>query len=566
MKCRLFGSALALASCLCGQQYVISTIAGNNTSGSSGDNGPATAAQLFQPAGIAVDSSGNIYIADAGNHRVRKVSNGTITTYAGTGTAGFTGDGKAASSAQLNNPTGVALDSSGNLYIADAGNNVIRQVATSGTITTVAGNNTLGAGNTGDGGAATNAQLNNPVAVAVDSAGNLFIADANNNTIREVSNKNITTVVFGMHHPDAVAVDASGNIFVTDTVASRVVEYSAGNYNFIAGNLTQGFSGDGGPAGNAALFDPMGVALDTSGNVFIADTLNSVIRVVNPKGIINTIAGNGLPGFLGDGGPATQAALYFPRALTVDSAGNIYVGDSFNNVVRKLQPVAAPTGNAVVNAASYTSQISPGSLATLFGTHLASALNTASAPLPTSLAGVSISVNGRLAPILAVTSNQVNFQVPWETLPGNAEVKVSVNGIAANTLTSTVLAAAPGIFVDASGRAIAQNPDYSLLTATNPAKPGSTIIAYLTGSGPTDVALADGAPASTAPLAHAMSQVSATLGAAPAQVMFAGLTPGFVGLTQMNIQLPDALPPGDYPLTITVGGVSSNAGIITISQ
>ena len=566
MKCRLFGSALALASCLFGQQYVISTIAGNNTSGSSGDNGPATAAQLFQPAGIAVDSSGNIYIADAGNHRVRKVANGTITTYAGTGTAGFTGDGKAASSAQLNNPTGVALDSSGNLYIADAGNNVIRQVSTSGTITTIAGNNSLGAGNTGDGGAATNAQLNNPVAVAVDSAGNLYIADANNNTIRKVSNKNISTVVFGMHHPDAVAVDASGNIFVTDTVASRVVEYSAGNYNFIAGNLTQGFSGDGGPAGNAALFDPMGVAVDTSGNVFIADTFNSVIRVVNSKGIINTIAGNGLPGFLGDGGPATQAALYFPRAVAVDSAGNIYVGDSFNNVVRKLQPVAAPTGNAIVNAASYMSQISPGSLATLFGTHLASALTTAAAPLPTSLSGVSLSVNGRPAPILAVAPNQVNFQVPWETLPGNAEVKVSVNGISATTLTATVLAAAPGIFVDASGRAIAQNPDYSLLTSTNPAKPGSTIVAYLTGSGPTDVTLADGAPASTAPLAHAMSQVSATLGAAPAQVTFAGLAPGFVGLTQMNIQLPDALAPGDYPLTITIGGVTSNAGIITIAQ
>jgi uncharacterized protein (TIGR03437 family) len=186
--------------------------------------------------------------------------------------------------------------------------------------------------------------------------------------------------------------------------------------------------------------------------------------------------------------------------------------------------------------------------------------------LPTSLAGVSISVNGRPAPILAVTPDQVNFQVPWETLPGSAEVKVSVNGLSASTLTATVLAAAPGIFVDASGRAIAQNPDYSLVTATNPAQPGRTIIAYLTGSGPTDVALADGAPASAAPLARAMSQVSATLGAAPAQVVFAGLTPGFVGLTQMNIQLPEALPPGDYPLTITIGGETSNAGIVTIAQ
>ncbi|HLG99709.1 MAG TPA: SMP-30/gluconolactonase/LRE family protein [Bryobacteraceae bacterium] len=566
MKFRLFSSAIALASCLFGQQYVISTIAGNNTAGFSGDNGPATSAQLNQPGGIAIDSSGSIYIADGANHRVRKVSNGTITTVAGTGTAGYRGDGKAASSAQLNNPVGVALDGSGNLYIADAGNNVIRQVSTSGTITTFAGSASLGAGSTGDGGPATSAQLNDPVAVAVDSAGNLYIADANNNSIREVSNKNISTVVYGMHHPDAVSVDAKGNIFVADTVARRIVEYSAGNYNFIAGNLTPGFSGDGGPAANASLFDPMGVAVDASGNVFIADTFNSRIRLVTPNGIINTIAGTGFPGYYGDGGPALQADIYFPRAVAVDAAGNVYISDSFNHVIRELQPVAAPTGHAVVNAASYAPQISPGSLATLFGTHLASALTTASAPLPVTVAGVSISVNGRPAPILAVTPTQVNFQVPWETLPGSAEIAVGVNGIAANTLSVTVLAAAPGIFVDSSGRAVVQNSDYSQNSAANPAKPGSAIVAYLTGSGPTDVTLSDGAPASAAPLAHAMSQVSATVGSLPAQVMFTGLAPGFVGLTQMNIVLPDALPSGDYPLTVNIAGVTSNAGIITVAQ
>src|SRR5260370_312468 len=184
----LIGSFFAL---LCwtnalGQQYIIGTIAGNGSAGFSGDGGAGTSAQLNLPGGIAVDSSGNLYIADGGNHRVRKLSNGIMTTVAGNGTAGYAGDNGAATSAQLNDPVGVAVDSAGNLYIADAGNNVIRKVS-NGTITTLAGNNKAGAGYSGDGGTATSAQFNDPVGVAVDSAGNLYIADANNNAIRKVA-------------------------------------------------------------------------------------------------------------------------------------------------------------------------------------------------------------------------------------------------------------------------------------------------------------------------------------------------------------------------------------------
>ena len=574
MRFRLYFPALALASasCVFAQQYTINTIAGNNSQGYSGDSGPATSAQLYQPGGIAVDHSGNIYIADGGNHRVRKISNGTITTVAGTGTAGYSGDGKAATSAQLNNPVGVAVDSSGNLYIADAANNVIRQVSTSGTITTVAGNATLGAGYTGDSGTATSAQLNNPVAVAVDPSGNLFIADSNNNVIRKVTQGAIFTLVGGsattdqLHHPDSVVLDANGDQFIADTLGRRIVEFSYGAFTTLAGNEVYGYNGDGIQATQASLFDPMGVALDAAGNIYIADTINCRIRMVTPNGVITTIAGDGLPGFLGDGGPASQSAVYFPRALTVDNAGNVYISDSFNNVVRILQPVASPTGNAVVNAASYTPQISPGSLASLFGTHLAASLATAGAPLPTTLGGVSITVNGRSAPILAVTANQINFQVPWETLPGTAEVVVGVNGFAAKALSVPVLAAAPGIFSDSAGRAIAQNSDYSLNSASNPAKTGGTIIAYLTGSGPVNTTIADGAAASASPLAIAMSQTTATIGSLPAQVSFAGLAPGFVGLTQMNIVVPAGLAPGDYPLTVSIHGQASNAGTISVTQ
>lgn len=574
MRLQLYFPALALASvsCLLAQQYTISTIAGNNTSGFSGDNGAATSAQLNQPGGMVVDSSGNIYIADSGNHRVRKISGGTITTVAGNGSPGYTGDGGKATSAELNNPTGLALDSSGNLFIADAGNNLIREVSSSGTITTIAGNNTTGAGFAGDGGPALQAQLNAPTAVAVDKYGNLYIADSNNDVIRKVADGYINTLVGGsattgqLHHPDAVVVDQYVNLFIADTVGRRIVEFTeTNNFVVLAGNESYGYNGDGIPAAQASLYDPMGLAVDPLDNIYIADTINCRIRFVS-NSIITSIAGTGYPGYFGDAGPAAQADLYFPRSVTLDSAGNVYIGDSSNNVVRKLTPVAPATANAVVNAAGYAPRISPGSLATLFGTHLGESVATASAPLPAALADVSITVNGRPAPVLAVTPTQVNFQVPWETVPGNAEVIVSVNGLAANTLTVPVLAAAPGIFSDSSGRAIAQNSDYSLNTPANPAQAGSTVMAYLTGSGPVNVAMSDGAAAAANPLAKAMSQTSASIGPLPAEVSFAGLAPGFVGLTQMNIVVPAGLASGDYPLTVTIGGQTSNAGTISVAQ
>src|ERR1700730_3690067 len=263
-----------------GQQYIISTVAGNASAGFSGDGGAATSAQLKLPGGIAIDSSGNLYIADGGNHRVRKLSSGTLTTVAAKGTAGYTGDNGAATSAELNDPVGVAVDSSGNLYIAAAGNNVIRKVS-NGTITTIAGNNTLGY--TGDGAAATKAELNNPVDVAVDSAGNVYIADANNDTIREVSGGNISTIPGGtLHHPDSIAIDLGGHLFVADTGGTRIVLLSGGSATVFAGNGSSGYSGDNGLAVNATLYDPVGVTVDAAGYVYIADTFNSRIRKVSP--------------------------------------------------------------------------------------------------------------------------------------------------------------------------------------------------------------------------------------------------------------------------------------------
>jgi uncharacterized protein (TIGR03437 family) len=223
------------------------------------------------------------------------------------------------------------------------------------------------------------------------------------------------------------------------------------------------------------------------------------------------------------------------------------------------------TTNAVVNAASYAPNVSPGSLASIFGLNLGAADATASAPLPRSLAGVSVTVNGRQAPILAVTAKQVNFQVPWETELGTANVAVTANGFS-TTLTASVQAAAPGIFSDASGRAAVENSDYSLNSPANAARKGGVIIAYLTGCGAVSTPIADGVATAFSPFAEAMSEASATIGGVPATVQFTGLTPGFVGLVQMNIIVPEGLAAGDYPLAVNIGGQTSNSGTISVTQ
>jgi uncharacterized protein (TIGR03437 family) len=326
---------------------IITTVAGNGNSGFSGDGGPATGASLNGADGVAVDAAGNLYIADGGNNRIRKVSNGIITTVAGNGNSGFSGDGGPAVNASLAFPNGIAVDSAGNLFMADTGNSRIRRVS-NGTITTVAGNGAFGY--FGDGGPATNTSLYLPFGVTVDSAGNIYIADTDNNRIRMVSNGTITTItgdgnpgffdgvpapVGLVNLPQGVAVDSIGNLYVADTDNNRIREVSGGTNALIttfAGNGTYRFSGDGGPATNASLNDPNGVAIDSAGNLYIADTNNYRIRKV-ANGTITTVAGLDSP-FLGDGGPATSASLDHPQGVAVDSAGDLYIADTYDNRIR----------------------------------------------------------------------------------------------------------------------------------------------------------------------------------------------------------------------------------------
>ena len=344
----------------------ISTIVGTGGWGYSGDGGLATQAELRYPSAVTVDGAGNLYIADEGNHRVRKIEavTGTISTIAGTGEWGYSGDGGPAIEAQLRYPSAVTVDGAGSFYIADSGNHRIRKVsAFTGTISTIAGTGEWGY--SGDGGPAIEAQLGYPQAVAVDHVGNLYIADFHNNRIRKMdaATGTISTIAgtgeWGdrgdggpatqaqLGYPEGVAVDGAGNLYISDSRNNRIRKVSAftGTISTIAGTGEWGYSGDGGPATQAQLGYPEGVAVDGAGNLYIADG-RRVRKVEATTGTISTIAGTGEWGYSGDGGPATQAQLRYPSGLTVDGAGNLYIADGSNYRIRKVD-VCTGTINAI---------------------------------------------------------------------------------------------------------------------------------------------------------------------------------------------------------------------------
>ncbi len=357
----------------------ITTIAGNGTAGYAGDGGAATSAELNRTEGVAIDSAGNVYIADWQNNRVRKVDSATgiITTIAGNGTAGYAGDGGAATSAELKGPTGVAVDSTGNVYIADQANNRIRKVnAGTGVITTVAGTGT--AAFSGDGGPATSAAMYSPTDLTLDSAGNLYISDNANARIRKVAaGTGVITTYAGngtagftgdggaatsadLNQPAGIAIDSAGNLFIADVTNNRIrkVAVGTGVITTYAGNGVAGFAGDGGAATSAKFNTPARLALDKAGDLFIADQSNNRVReIFQATGIITTIAGDGTAGFSGDGGPGTLAALDAPIGIAIDSSNNFYVSDFYNNRIRRLALTANNFPATTIGAGSAVQNI-----------------------------------------------------------------------------------------------------------------------------------------------------------------------------------------------------------------
>jgi RHS repeat-associated protein len=330
---------------------IIETVAGNGQSDYSGDGGPAVDAKMYYPYNVTLDASGNLYIATG--CRIRKVDReGIITTIAGNDSYGYSGDGGPAIDAQLNYPGCIMFDDRGNHFIADTGNNRIRKIDTDGMITTVAGNGVAGSSSEGD--IAIEAELNRPAQLAVDAWGNLYFDEVDSNRIFKVDSAGIISIIAGngtagfsgdgglateaqLNIPRGIVLDNMGNLFFADLGNNRIRKVDQnGIIETVAGNGIAGFSGDGGLATQAELYRPGGVTIDASGNIYISDYFNHRIRRVNTNGIIVTIAGNGIAGFGGDGGISTEANLHRPVGLILDDKNNIYIADAYNARVRKI--------------------------------------------------------------------------------------------------------------------------------------------------------------------------------------------------------------------------------------
>ena len=573
-------------------QGIITTFAGSGNTTFSGDGGPATAANLNSPRGLAVDSVGGVYISDTDNYRVRLVSAvGIITTVAGNGNMAFSGDGGQAIDASFSDVTGAALDSAGNLYLADASNRRVRRVTPGGIVTTIAGTGIQG--NSGDGGQGIYATLNRPFAVALDAAGNLYICDSSNHNIRRVNlASGIITTYAGnglpafsgdggqateasLQFPLGVALDKSGNLYIADAGNNCIRKVSGtGVIVTVAGNGNRaGFAGDGAAAVSALLNIPSDIAVDATGSLFIADSGNNRVRRVDgTSGIIGTIAGGADNGFAGDGGPATASLLNHPWGMMIDTAGAVYIADMVNNRIRKIS-------GAVVTGPSTPLTIAPNIWTEIFGTAMPVAdtrswqssdfLNNG-ATMPTELDGVGVTVNGKSAFISYISPSQVNFLTPPGAMQGPVSVVLSINGAAIVGFTEQAQAILPSFFLFGGGPyPAAIHLDGSLVGPASlypglstPAKPGETIVLYANGFGVTSVPVVSGSvsQSGTLPVLPVI-----TVGGQPATVRYAGLVAP--GEFQFNVTLPVSLANGDQQITAAYGGSTTQLqAMITIQN
>ncbi len=592
-----------------GQAGIITTVAGRvGTRGFGGDGGLATAASLSlanlqnscdpgqfeQASHIAVDSNGNLFIADGENQRIRRVSvDGLITTVAGTGEkpavnarcepTGSVADGPAAG-ARFFNPADVELTPSGNLIIADEQNNRIRQVTAAGVASTISGN---GSHNLyAPGVPAVNSPMDWPSAIAVDALGLVYFSELHGNRIGRIEASGLLSVIAGTGFPGfsgdngpanaatlrkaaGVAIGAGGALLIADTGNHRIRRVSAGVITTIAGNGQASFCGDGGPAAQACLNTPMDVRADAAGNIYVADTGNHRVRKIDAAGNISTLAGTGIPGWGPDGVDASKSQLNYPAGLAVDAKQDLYVVDWQNYVIRKISFGSSPvvTSAGVVNGASFTSPVAPGSIFSIFGANLSASTEIAtSGAWPLTLAGASVAMNGVAVPLYVVSPSQINGQVPVEMTEGTASLVVTTGAGASTAVPVAIAAAAPGFFLyPGTTRAISANQDGGLNSPDNPESAGRLLVFYLTGQGPVSPALGTGESASLVTLSNALLARSATIGGVNAPIQFLGLSPGFIGLAQANIVIPNDAPKGpDIGVILTVGGRQSNVALVAV--
>ena len=639
---------------------IISTIAGSGNCAYTGDTRAAVAANLCYPSALVLDAAGNLYFTDSGNYVVRRINPmGVISTIAGRGTSGDTGDGGLATSAQFKFPWGLAIDAQGNLYVSDSSAHRVRRIAAAdGTITTVAGNGSSGF--SGDGNIATSAQLNRPRQIAVDNSGNLFISDESNVRIRKVASGLIQTVlgvstccyVSGkgvstyIDTPGGMVIDSAGNLIVALSRLNLIAKLTpAGDLSVIAGNpLATGF-GDGGIATNGSLFYPKGLSLDAAGDILVADTYNSRIRklTLNSPTRLTVASGDSQTGTTGAALPvplgvqvafragvpvagiavnfavtsgdaklsaasgATDPAGVAGVGLTLGSTpGPVVITASISGIPSAQFRVTANTGvplpaispGGVVGAGGSipaVGQISSGGFATIYGSNFApegtfqqvQEGDFVQGRLPTKLAGVCVQVGSQLGFLTLVTPTQINFQTP-DVQPGTTvNVQVLTNCGAANELKSAAQAvgvqAATPEFLYWVKTANGRNPVIALNAVTGayvaaeglipgltfvPAKSGDYLIIYGVSFGGTFPAIAPGLPATG--LTSTTEKAVVTLGNTvleAANVLYAGLSPGTAGLYQLNIQLPPNLADGDHQISMQLGAANTPfGGFITVKN
>ena len=594
---QIWGIALGLAWAISGNAQNITTVAGNSSWGDIQN--------------VTVDAAGNIYAADIYYHVVYKVDRlGTTTVVAGNKTRGYSGDGGLATSAQINQPTAVAVAADGTMYISDYGNARIRKVATNGIITTIAG--TGAAGFTGDGGAATSARIYAPQSMIIDPAGNLFFVDLGNYRIRKISTNGTINTVAGSGKCSAASGDGGPatsadscpgwlafgpdqSLYFTDDGDLRFFGHARvrkvatnGVISTVAGTGVSGFTGDGGPATAAQMRGVSGLAVDVAGNIYISDGLDSRIRKVDAGGMITTYAGTGGGGSAGDGGPALKAQINQPVGMALDSEGNLYFADRLNHKVRKigLPPVPAIRTTApAVTSFQGNAGFSSNTYLEIYGANFASTsrlwtgadFNGSSAP--TSLDGISVTVNGKPAFIYYVSPGQININTPEDDATGPVAIQVKTalgfsNVVMSNrSRLSPTLQTVPQFNVGGKQYVVALTPDFATFigrpgmiqgVAFKTARPGDTIAIYALGCGPTS-------PATQAGVVAAQNSALALpfelkIGGATAQVPFAGIVAGTIGLYQFNVVVPD-VPAGDQTIELIVDGVPNAQNLaITIGQ
>ena len=556
-----------------GPGYTISTVVGNGNPGGSVTSGVPASVPIGDAKAVAIDPTGNVLIS-AGSRiweltPATAAGPGTLTALAGNGVNGYTA-GTDPLSAQISDPDAIAFDSSGAAYFTEFAYNQVGKLVYLATQGSVSLNSALPpvSANPGPG----------SHGVVLDPVKYMYLTSPSG-IVRFDGTKFTTAYQVPLSNPYSIIEDSFGNLYVSDMALHEIIEIAPnGAYSVIAGTGLAGFGGDGGPATQAMLNAPAGIAFDSQGTLYIADSGNSRIRTVTTDGKIHTIAGSGLPGFAGDGSTSDFASFSTPLGVAVDASGNVYVADTGNSRLRMLAPQNTPAPFPQSIRGPYqANQLAPGAIFVLKGVQLApvgysfvvtSATWPTTAPAnSTGAGGVSVTINGVAAPLWYVSPTQINAQIPYETALGTATAVVTVNGSLAGQINFPVVAAAPDVIPQgATNQATAQNANegYSINSPTNPAHPGDYEVVYLSGIGVSKPPVGTGqsAPAS-APFAQVNYPYQITVNGQPVQVPFFGYAPGFIGLVQADIILPTGLT-GNLSLVVTVNGQSSSPTILSV--